>query len=58
MPLYHVTWEIDLNAKTPKAAACKALEIQRDPQSTATVFSVSNQKGAIHTIDLDTIEPI
>jgi hypothetical protein len=53
MPLYTVTWEIDVDAKTPKEAAREALKIQRDPNSTATVFSVSNQKGTIHTIDLE-----
>jgi hypothetical protein len=58
MPLYTVIWEIDIDAKTPKEAARKALTIQRDSNSTATVFSVSNQKGTIHTVDLEEIKPI
>jgi hypothetical protein len=37
---YRVKWEIDIYAKSPKAAAKKALKIQRDPKSTATVFDV------------------
>jgi len=58
MPQYHVVWEIDLDAKTPKAAALEALRIQRDPESTATVFSVTNQKGTINTVDLNKITPV
>lgn len=38
MPEYRVVWEIDIEADTPKEAAKKALKIQRDPESTATVF--------------------
>jgi len=40
MKLYRVTWVIDLEADSPEEAARKALEIQRDPDSTATVFEV------------------
>lgn len=35
-----VIWEIDIWAKSPEAAARAALEIQRDPSSTSTVFDV------------------
>jgi hypothetical protein len=38
---YIVTWVIDIEAETPEEAAEKALEIQRDPESTATVFDVA-----------------
>ena len=34
------SWEIDIEAGTPEQAAHQALAIQRDPQSTATVFEV------------------
>lgn len=38
--LYTVTWDIDIDADSPEEAAKLALEIQRDPNSTATYFSV------------------
>ncbi len=39
---YHVEWEIDLWAASPRDAAKLALEIQRDtdPANLATVFTV------------------
>jgi len=37
---YRVKWEIDLDAGSPEEAAREALAVQRDPDSTATVFSV------------------
>lgn len=40
MPNYLVRWEIDIEADTPREAAVKALEIQRDTESIATVFHV------------------
>jgi hypothetical protein len=40
MAEYHVKWEIDVEAGSPKQAAKKALKIQRDPESIATVFEV------------------
>ena len=40
MPTYFVTWEIALDADSPREAAEKALAIQRNPESTATVFGV------------------
>lgn len=42
MAIYLVTWEIDIDAETPLEAARIALEIQRDKDSTATVFDVTN----------------
>lgn len=47
MNTYLVTWEITIDAESPKEAAEKALSIQRNPSSIATVFSVE---------DLDTDE--
>lgn len=52
MPDYVITWEIELTAETPVAAAQQALAIQRDPDSLATVFSVYSEQGAPITIDL------
>lgn len=38
---YHVEWEIQLDAESPQDAAWKALAIQRDPSSIATLFGVT-----------------
>lgn len=40
---YYVEWRIDILADTPEEAALKALQIQRDPESSATYFHVSRQ---------------
>lgn len=45
MNRYVVTWTIDIEADTPVEAARAALEIQRDPESTAMVFSISGDGG-------------
>lgn len=37
---YQVRWEIDVEAKSPEAAALQAREIQLDPFSRSTVFDV------------------
>jgi len=53
MPEYLVTWKIDIEASNPKEAAKQALEIMRDPESTATVFEVEDKKKkTLHIIDL------
>lgn len=52
MPLYRISWVIDLDAETPLEAAQLALEVQRDPNSIATVFVVED-RSQIHTIDLN-----
>ena len=44
MTMYRVTWEIDIEAKSAKEAAKQALFIQRDPESTATIFDVAYHK--------------
>jgi hypothetical protein len=55
---YTVTWTIDLLATSAQDAAAEALAIQRDPLSTATVFTVTSfdREGAyepdIEIIDL------
>jgi len=43
MAKYLVKWEIDLDADNEYAAAEKAREIQRDPESTATFFEVTQR---------------
>ena len=40
MKTYNLKWEIDIEAETPEEAVQRALEIQRDSQSIATVFEV------------------
>ena len=44
MPLYRITWDIDIDAANPATAARRARQIQLDPESTATVFDVANRK--------------
>jgi hypothetical protein len=56
MPEYRVTWEIELDADSPREAAAKALAIQRDPDSVATVFDVIDETGNRERIDLDKTE--
>ena len=53
---YRVTWEIDIDAASSREAAEKALHIQRDPDSTATVFTVV-QKRHLLQIDLSRESP-
>ena len=43
MQTYRVKWDIDIQADTPREAAQKALEIQRDPESIATMFDVEGE---------------
>ena len=37
---FRVTWEIEIDADSPREAAELALEIQRDPDSEALAFDV------------------
>lgn len=50
---YRVVWQIDLYAKTPEEAAEEALRIQRDPDSLATVFNVTEDRGRGKTTVVD-----
>ena len=52
MTSFLVKWEIDVEAETPQEAAQKALEIQRDLGSFATVFEVAHPSGWGCVIDL------
>ncbi|MEU9072111.1 hypothetical protein AB0D60_35160 [Streptomyces sp. NPDC048306] len=56
MTAYRVRWDIDVDACDPVDAARKALAIQRDPRSWATVFTVRGDDHGGHqvtTVDLD-----
>lgn len=52
-----VKWEIDLDARTAKEAARKALSIQRDPESIATVFEVRDKRKKF-IVDLSGVERV
>jgi hypothetical protein len=55
---YLVRWEIDMeDVATPEEAAARALIVQRDAQSMATVFQVTNKKtGETFKIDMEDVE--
>lgn len=46
MKTYLVSWEIEVDADDPKQAAQRALAIQKDPSSLATVFKVERRRWA------------
>ena len=47
LKLYHIEWEIDVEARSPEEAARLALDIQMDRGGVATVFVVNGK----HVID-------
>jgi hypothetical protein len=49
---YNVSWEIDIDADSPREAAEKARAIQLRDASTATVFMVFNDRGDGVQVDL------
>ena len=49
-----VMWTIEVDAEYPDEAAQRALEIMRDPESTATCFQVIGKGGELHEVDLQT----
>lgn len=56
---YTVTWtiQLDAKAKSPREAALRALQIQRDKESEAVSFKVIDSQGHEHEIDfLDEID--
>ena len=53
MQKYRVIWKIDLENETALGAALEALEIQRDPDSIATVFNVVPEDSDMQIIDLE-----
>ncbi|MEM4250941.1 MAG: hypothetical protein QW828_03830 [Candidatus Bathyarchaeia archaeon] len=50
--MYHVVWEIYVDAPSSLEAAREALKVQRDPGSTATVFDVTPFEGETVRVDL------
>ena len=55
--LYHVVWEIDIYAQSPREAAKEAQAIQQDKDAMATVFDV-NEEGSDKTVRIDLAEGI
>ena len=49
--MHRVIWEIDLDVDSPREAAEKALEIQRDVNSTATHFTVITMQSNDFSVD-------
>ena len=49
---YRVVWEIDIEAESFKEAAEIAREIQRDPESLATYFTITAEDGKSEKIEL------
>lgn len=45
MTEYLVSWQIFVEARTPEEAARRALEAQRDAESAANCFDVSDETG-------------
>lgn len=56
MTEYYVEWRIEVEADSPKSAARAALEIQRDPNSIATVFHVADSVQGFIEIDLTELD--
>ncbi|NLA66735.1 MAG: hypothetical protein GX856_00530 [Gammaproteobacteria bacterium] len=52
MKTYTIGWFIEIDAESPEHAALLALQIQRDPLSLATVFSVQDETGDIRNVDV------
>ena len=52
---YLVEWAIELVADSPEAAAEEALRVHRDPESTATVFSVREFESGGDEIRIDVL---
>jgi desulfoferrodoxin (superoxide reductase-like protein) len=51
-----VMWEMDFEATDARDAARQALEVQRDPESIATVFVVTDRHGSQASVDLQEID--
>ncbi len=58
MTEFEVTWVIDIVADSPREAAEIALEIQRDPDSTAQVFLARPEGSRVaYQVDLLAEDP-
>ena len=53
--LYHVVWEIDVYAQSPREAAKEAQAIQQGKDSMATVFDVT-EEDTDKTVRIDLAE--
>jgi len=51
MPIYRVIWRIDIQAKSAVAAAQCARDVQRDPESSASLFEVIECPSRGHQTD-------
>jgi hypothetical protein len=51
MPTYRVIWRIDIQAESAVAAARHAREVQRDPESSASLFEVIECPSPGHQTD-------
>lgn len=49
---YHITWKTEVVAESFGHAVQIALDIQRDPGSTATLFEVRDASGTIRELDI------
>ena len=56
MPHYYVTWDINVDADSPREAAEVAQATQRDPETMATVFRVLDETGKMITVDLEEMD--
>lgn len=58
MSEYLVTWAINVEADSPEEAAELALEIQRDPESIATVFTTipQSEDGQFYRVNAKRID--
>ena len=53
---FHVVWEIDVHAETPREAAQQAFEHMQEPFTTANYFEVFDQDGNKTSVDLEEAE--
>ena len=57
MKTYRVTWEIDVDANSPREAAERAQAIQHNPESTGTVFKVNKLGISSSAEEIDLLNP-
>jgi len=64
MPSYRITWEIDVDADSPREAAHRAREIQLDPEAWVGCFEIREDgsdevlRVDIDDVDLDELDEI
>ena len=49
---YHLVWEIDIDATSPRDAAQQALALVQEPGTHAVVFDVIDEEGESTRVDL------